>query len=182
MKIRRRLSVRDCGHRWGLRATTPARGALHDATHAGEEGGYATARRRWRTRARTQVVAVVPRNPRKRNVIYGAPLDCGALRHAPLNEQGVVFLFAIMAERLGFAVEAIKNTFPDCEGKRRMKSGAWERVRIEFEFESKNFRRHRHNASDCDLIVCWNHNWPDCPVEVLAMRDFVPQREMTKSE
>jgi hypothetical protein len=36
-------------------------------------------------------------------------------------------------------------------------------VRIEFEFESKNFHEHGHPVDGCDLIVCWRHNWPDCP-------------------
>ena len=39
--------------------------------------------------------------------------------HAPLNEQGVVYLFALVARELGFTVEAIGTSFPDCEAKRR---------------------------------------------------------------
>jgi hypothetical protein len=26
-----------------------------------------------------------------------------------------------------------------------------------------------HEARDCDLIVCWKHNWEDCPLEVLEL-------------
>jgi hypothetical protein len=33
---------------------------------------------------------------------YGAPIDFRGLRHAPLNEQGVVYLFALVAIELGF--------------------------------------------------------------------------------
>jgi hypothetical protein len=25
----------------------------------------------------------------------------------------------------------------------------------------------------CDTIVCWEHNWPDCPVEVLELKTAV---------
>ena len=144
------------------------------------ELGYATGRR-WRTRARTRVVA----HPKQKGrVVYGEPVECGALRHAPVNELGVVFLFGMMAERLGFVVEAIRPTFPDCVGKRRVgpaspgyagtnPKGIWASVRIEFEYESRNFRDHLHPAEGCDLIVCWEHNWLGCPLEVIALREEI---------
>ena len=25
----------------------------------------------------------------------------------------------------------------------------------------------------CDLIVCWRHNWPECPLEVLELSEAV---------
>jgi hypothetical protein len=43
-------------------------------------------------------------------------------------------------------------------------------VKIEFEQESRNFLKHMHLASECDLIVCWKHNWPECPLEVIELR------------
>lgn len=105
--------------------------------------------------------------------VYGAPLDFGALRRAPVNESGVSFLFALLAERLGFQVEALQTSFPDCEAKRLLDSGLWQTVRIEFEYESRNFRDHGHDPAACDLIVCWIHNWPDCPgnLEVISLSD-----------
>src|SRR5882762_241985 len=50
-------------------------------------------------------------------------------------------------------------------------SERWQRVRIEFEFESRNFRDHGHPASGCDVIVCWRHNWDECPenIEVVEL-------------
>lgn len=105
--------------------------------------------------------------------IYGEPLDFGPLRRAPVNESGVNFLFALLAERLGFQIEALQTAFPDCEAKRRIGPSAWQTVRIEFEFESRNFRDHGHNAKGCDLIVCWVDNWPDSPLEVIALKDEI---------
>jgi hypothetical protein len=46
----------------------------------------------------------------------------------------------------------------------------WELVRIEFEYESRNFLKHAHKPGDCDLIVCWKQNWPECPVDVVELR------------
>jgi hypothetical protein len=102
---------------------------------------------------------------------YGHPLSLGALLHAPVNEQGVIFLFGMMAHDLGFRVRSFQPTFPDCEALRQTTPDRWERLRIEFEYESRNFRNHGHPAEGCDLIICWRHNWPECPkmIEVLEL-------------
>src|SRR2546428_6693475 len=39
---------------------------------------------------------------------YGDPLDFRGLRHAPVNEDGVVFLFGMVARELGYMVEAVQ--------------------------------------------------------------------------
>ena len=106
---------------------------------------------------------------------YGNPTNFRALRHEPVNEQGVVLLFGMLAKQLGFLVEAVQKGFPDCEAKRQIAPERWQRVNIEFEFESKNFRDHRHPLNGCDLIVCWRHNWHDCPkhIEVLELSSVV---------
>lgn len=84
----------------------------------------------------------------------GSPLD-----YAPDNEQGVVFLFSHLArKKYGLRVERIHTGFPDCIAYQGTK-----RIRIEFEFKSRNFKTHGHVAKDCDWIVCWEHNWPDVP-------------------
>jgi hypothetical protein len=72
---------------------------------------------------------------------------------------------------LGYVVESVQAGFPDCEAKRQIGPKSWQRVNIEFEFESRNFREHGHPLTGCDVIVCWRHNWPDCPahIEVLEL-------------
>jgi hypothetical protein len=107
---------------------------------------------------------------------FGAPLDFRGLRHAPINEQGVVYLFGMISYELGFIVEAIHTTFPDCEAKRCIdrRRNRWQRVRIEFEYKSSNFN---HDPLDCDLIVCWEHDWPGCPLEVLELRSVINELE-----
>lgn len=106
---------------------------------------------------------------------YGDPIDFRGLRHAPVNEDGVVFLFGIVARELGYLVEAVQAGFPDCEAKRQIAPGQWQRVRIEFEFESRNFRDHGHAAEGCDIIVCWVHNWAECPahLEVVELKSVI---------
>lgn len=105
----------------------------------------------------------------------GAFLNFRGLQHAPVNEQGVVFLFGMVALDLRYIVEGVGTGFPDCEAKRSVSSSgdAWERVRIEFEFKSRNFLDHGHRPEGCDVLVCWDHNWADCPLEVLELRSAI---------
>jgi hypothetical protein len=107
--------------------------------------------------------------------IYGQPMDFRGLRHEPVNEQGVVLLFGMVAKELGYTVEAVQSGFPDCEAKRQIAPQRWQRVHLEFEFESRNFRDHGHSLTGCDVIVCWHHNWPDCPphIEILELSSLI---------
>lgn len=113
---------------------------------------------------------------------YGNPIDFRGLRHEPVNEQGVVFLFGMVAREMGYHVEAVQTGFPDCEAKRQVDAGKWQRVRIEFEFESRNFRDHGHPPDGCDVIVCWRHNWAECPpsLEVVELSSVI--RTLSASE
>ncbi len=101
---------------------------------------------------------------------YGPPMWPGPLAYAPVNELGVVFLFGWMAPQLGYVVHRIQPEFPDCEAMRRVGGDKCQLVRIEFEYESRNFLKHMHDVKGCDMIICWRHNWPECPLEVLELK------------
>lgn len=102
-----------------------------------------------------------------------AALKNAPLEYAPANELGVVFLFAHVARRLQFQIEEIRPQFPDCIAYRRM-GDSEKKTRIEFEFRSSSFRSHKHDTAGCDVIVCWHHDWPDCPtsIEVIELKKF----------
>ncbi len=106
---------------------------------------------------------------------YGNPIDFRGLRHEPVNEEGVVFLFGMVSRELGYLVEVLQAGYPDCEAKRQVEIGKWQRVRIEFEYESRNFRDHGHSPDGCDIIVCWRHNWQECPpnLEVVELKSVI---------
>jgi hypothetical protein len=112
----------------------------------------------------------IPRRP-----ACGDSINFGALRNAPVNEIGVISLFSIMAGQLGFRIEGFQSAFPDCLAQRLISPGVWQHVTIEFEFESRGFRNHAHPPDGCDFIVCWHHNWPDCPknIEVIALDEAI---------
>ena len=130
-------------------ARRPARKAERQDRQSGSAPAGA-ARKRWHARLRDRP-------------IFGNPSPFRWLRHEPMNEQGVVFLFGMLAKELGYLVENVQKGFPDCEALRPVAPGRWQRVSIEFEYESKNFREHGHPANGCDVIVCWRRNWDECP-------------------
>ena len=113
--------------------------------------------------------------PLKGRATYGNPTNFRGLRYEPVNEQGVVLLFGMLAKDLGYLIEAVQKGFPDCEAMRQVAPDRWQRVNIEFEFESKNFRDHGHPLTGCDVIVCWHHNWADCPdhIEILELSTLI---------
>jgi Homing endonuclease associated repeat len=113
--------------------------------------------------------------PGDHGTIYGEFIHFRGLEHAPINEQGVIFLFAMICRELGYVVEILKPGFPDCEAKRQLRPGVWQRARIEFEFRSRTFCTHGHDPQQCDVIVCWEHNWPDCPIEVQELKSLLPR-------
>lgn len=101
---------------------------------------------------------------------YGDFISFRGLQHAPVNEQGVVFLFGMIAFELGFVVESVQSGYPDCEAKRRIGKDKWQRIFIEFEYRSSHFKDHGHDVKNCDLIICWENNWNDCPIEVIELK------------
>lgn len=108
-------------------------------------------------------------------MFYGEAIDFRGLRYAPINEQGVVYLFGMVSRELGFLIKSIRTDYPDCEGKRYLDTAGTklQHVRIEFEYKSSSFVEHAHDPEGCDLIVCWIHDWKDCPLEVLELKSAI---------
>lgn len=111
----------------------------------------------------------------KRSIV-GDAINCRGMVYGPVNEMGVVALFAKVCDEMGFILEEIRPEFPDCIARRHVKKG-WERLAIEFEFRSSNFLRHGHDPAHCDLIVCWEHDWEAAPVPVIALKRYVVERK-----
>jgi hypothetical protein len=109
---------------------------------------------------------LAPHGVLKDRPVMGEPFDRSPMTNAPVNELGVMVLFGMVAAGLGLQVESVQGKFPDCMAKRQVAPGKWQHLRIEFEYESKNFKLHGHDPKGCDMIVCWRHNWKDCPAEI----------------
>jgi hypothetical protein len=120
-------------------------------------------------------VQVMSRNEHRQ----GRSLGFRGFAFAPTCEHDVVQLFGAVAKELGFEIIGNRSAFPDCKARRLQKAQRDHFIDclIEYEFSSLDFKKHRHDPKGCDLIVCWEHNWPDCPVEVLELKHII--RDLT---
>jgi galactitol-specific phosphotransferase system IIB component len=114
-----------------------------------------------------------------RSRIFGDKITFKSLSCAPVNELGVVYLFGVLHETFDFKIESIQSGYPDCLARRKVSHNRWEEVRIEFEYESRSFKSHGHDPSGVDVIVCWTHNWKECPksIEIIEMSSFLGDAE-----
>jgi hypothetical protein len=112
--------------------------------------------------------------------IYGQPMF-GPFSFAPTNEQGVLFVFGGVAHELGFSITRVQTGFPDVEAMREIGPNKCQPVKLELEYESRNFLLHMHPLDGCDGIVCWIHNWPECPLEVIELRTVVEELAKKKN-
>lgn len=110
--------------------------------------------------------------------IVGELINFRGMLYAPLNENGVFLLFGKVAEDLNMYVEEIRTEAPDAIVRRFVGKG-WERLRVEFAYRSSEYRQQGEDTDHCDAIVCWEHDWADCPFEVIELRDRI--REMDTS-
>ena len=120
---------------------------------------------------------------KQRKNIVGEPINFRGLTYAPVNEQGVVLLFGMLAKELGFHVQLVRQGYPDCKAVRSLGDGRYEEVNIEFEFRSRGFKAHLKSETKSDFIVCWEHDWPECPqsIQVLELRSLIQSGQLNPS-
>ena len=118
--------------------------------------------------------------------VVGDLINFRGMVYSPINEMGVVFLFGKVVEDLNMYIEEIKPGYPDCIARRFVGKG-WEQIAIEFELNAKNFHQHKHDPKQCDILVCWENDWPDCPkeyeMEIIELKSLIkelPNREVRK--
>lgn len=165
-------------------------------TFAGKHGGYAT----FKVRAIEHILAAKTRIPAGVRRLFeselanvpkhavppvtespviphrqGRSFNFRAFAYAPTTEHDVVQLFGAVAHELGFEILANRSAFPDCEARRKQPGTreAFVKCLIEYEFASAEYRRHKHPSTGCDLVVCWQHDWAECPIEVLELKTAV---------
>ena len=115
--------------------------------------------------------------------VYGPPMmTASPLVYAPTNEAGVMVLFGAVAREQGFAITRMQAAFPDCEAMREIEPDRWQPTLIELEYESRNFLVHLHPVDGCNMIVCWRHNWPECPLEVLELSTMTWHRPKSSKD
>jgi len=119
-----------------------------------------------------------------RKRIFGDKIGFKSLSCAPVNELGVVYLFGVLHDTFDFIIESIQSGYPDCLARRKVGNNRWEEVRIEFEYDSRSFKAHGHDPSRVDVIICWTHNWKECPkrIEIIELSSLLGDAEQIDKE
>jgi len=107
--------------------------------------------------------------------MVGEPMELGLMRWTPTNEMGVVALFIEYRTQLGFPiVEFIRPQFPDAAVFEKTGKG-YARKYIEFEYKSKGYKTHLASKRKCHYVVCWEHDWKECPMPVIELKAEIPK-------
>ncbi|MFH1550126.1 MAG: hypothetical protein ABIH04_06160 [Planctomycetota bacterium] len=127
-----------------------------------------------RHRAKANSKGKIKNSRAKTPVLLGRASGSAVMPFEPRSESGVVLLFGALAEKLCFRVIKVDKGFPDMIAWRRLpQTEHWQQVRVEFEVCSRNYITHGHpllpRGLPADVIICWEHNWPDCPIEVIEL-------------
>lgn len=85
----------------------------------------------------------------------------------PKNEAETISLFQLIEQRIGWRIVHLQRKYPDAV----IENDSGDKLICEFEYQSRNFQCHNHDPERCDLIICWEDNWPDSPIPVQALKD-----------
>lgn len=105
--------------------------------------------------------------------IVGPVINTRGMVYAPVEKTGVMFLFARLLDDLNFIIEEIVPNGPRMIARREIKEGL-EKAEVSFAYNSSEARS-EGNLDNCDLLVCWQDDWGDCPCEVLELRSRLLQ-------
>ncbi len=103
------------------------------------------------------------------------------MRDVKLSEMVVTFItgqiWGKIAQRLNLVriEEIYSNKYPDMIALKKNDDESLKNINIEFESISSNFKRHNHPTDKCDVLICWKHDWVDCPknIEIIELCDMM---------
>jgi hypothetical protein len=113
--------------------------------------------------------------------IVGELVGKRGIVYAPVNRAGVLLIFSRLLDEFDMLVE---ETDADCRhimARRRVDTGQpgssrWERVKIAFAYESLEIQEQNiidtNSQDNADLLICWQHNWPECSLETFELRSI----------
>ncbi len=117
---------------------------------------------------------------------YGKHMTNELVNHEPVNEIGVIYLFSLYAIKYGILITSFsERKYPDAEALFPKPNNKFKKRYIEFEYKSSSFKKHESDEShilknvDIEeiLVVCWIHDYKNCPTEVLCLRDYFMNRD-----
>ncbi len=100
---------------------------------------------------------------------------------APGNEKyEVVMLFSMVLPHLKppMCIKEASDKFPDCTVIRWDAKGPKE-MKVEIEKNARDFLDHNHDIKRCDILVCWENDWGDCPMEIIELKSEIRKLPFT---
>jgi len=85
------------------------------------------------------------------------------------SEDAVKTLFVLLSSSLGYrilsvGVRGFDYVLADKDGNV---------FNAEVEYYASEFVKHRHPVEECELLICWVDDWPDCPIKKLILSELV---------
>jgi hypothetical protein len=107
------------------------------------------------------------------NRLKGERLNFRGLQFPPADRVGVIFVFGMIANELGFFLETAGD---GCgfSGFRthRLDSTEWSPSRLLFAHNSSDLLGLESQMTSHTHVVCWEHDWSQCPLPVLALANL----------
>jgi hypothetical protein len=110
--------------------------------------------------------------------ILGDLINIRGFVYAPVNETGVIALLAAMVEDLRLQVEEVRPHAPHYIVRRQTRR-VWERVAVACAYKSSELQAQAWALEGSHLIVCWEHDWPDCPLDVIELPTVIHTPPLT---
>jgi hypothetical protein len=91
------------------------------------------------------------------------------LLNRPQNEMETIILFALLADKLDYRIEACTGAFPDAT----ILDRDGNRIAAEFEYLSSNYLQHGHPLSFDGLCICWRKDIELKGIKILSLEEYV---------
>jgi hypothetical protein len=114
----------------------------------------------------------------KSSSLVGDLINIRGFIYAAINEMGVIALFAAKVEDLRLQVEEVRPHAPHYMVRRQTRR-VWERVAVTCAYKSSDLQTQASALETSDLIACWEHDWPHCPLEILELQTVIHTSPLT---
>ena len=120
------------------------------------------------------IVPDLSNEPPPEQRMKGERLSFRGLQFPPSDRTGVIFLFGMVAIELGFFLETAGEG-AGFNGFRthRLDETEWSTVRLVFVHHSSELIGHEAELEPYTHVVCWEHDWSQCPLSVLGLSTLI---------
>lgn len=117
--------------------------------------------------------------------VVGELIGKRGIVYAPVNRSGVLLIFSRLLDEFDMLVEESADDCSYLIARRRVDSGSqsvvhWEKIKILLVYRSSELKDDKSIKGD--LLVCWHHDWPDCPLEAFQLKSLFKTESSPKTE